>query len=237
MSKKKLLILYLLSKALCEFFKRGRLHKLSIQCHLKFIDNIFSNCFVDVKSGGLFNFAILDRFHLKFCKSFQNFKQWTPDPMVYGELGRYPIRSKKTRMISYWSKWISGEDTKCSVWLGLEIAAKIEGTLFVLKISKVVLNQSGFFFIFRWNKLHIARNDWKQKLNLYWLINSSKIGNPLPNIRHRHYRMYGEYMEKKKTTLTCFQKILIICIGFTYVITIYKKKVGVGSTYQENRNM
>ena len=39
----------------------------------------------------------------------------TPNCMVYGELGRYPLEIDiKVRMISYWSKLIQGKQSKLS---------------------------------------------------------------------------------------------------------------------------
>jgi hypothetical protein len=55
------------------------------------------------------------RIHLKFCKLLLHVKTSTPNFMVYGELGRYPIDIDiKVRMISYWSKLISGNQSKIS---------------------------------------------------------------------------------------------------------------------------
>jgi hypothetical protein len=46
---------------------------------------------------------VLERVHLKFCKIHLNLKSSTPNYMVYGELGRYPIDIDiKVRTISYW---------------------------------------------------------------------------------------------------------------------------------------
>ena len=58
---------------------------------------------------------IIERVHLKFCKLLLYVKTSTPNFMVYGELGRYPIDIDiKVRMISYWSKLILGNQSKIS---------------------------------------------------------------------------------------------------------------------------
>lgn len=63
--------------------------------------------------GGFSNIAIIERIHLKFCKLLLHLKQSTPDFMIYGELGRYPLEIQiKTRIISYWSRILTGKDTK-----------------------------------------------------------------------------------------------------------------------------
>jgi hypothetical protein len=52
---------------------------------------------------------IIERVHLTFCKLLLHVKTSTPNFMVYGELGRYPIDIDiKVRMISYWLKLILG---------------------------------------------------------------------------------------------------------------------------------
>jgi hypothetical protein len=50
---------------------------------------------------------IIERVHLKFCKLLLRLIVSTPNFMVYGELGKYPLEIDiKVRMISYWSKLI-----------------------------------------------------------------------------------------------------------------------------------
>ena len=58
---------------------------------------------------------IIERVHLKFCKLLLRLKVSTPNFMVYGELGRYPLEIDiKVRMISYWCKLIPGKQSKLS---------------------------------------------------------------------------------------------------------------------------
>ena len=58
---------------------------------------------------------IIERVHLKFCKLLLRQKVSTPNFMVYGELGWYPLDIDiKVRMISYWCKLIQGKQSKLS---------------------------------------------------------------------------------------------------------------------------
>jgi hypothetical protein len=53
---------------------------------------------------------ILEKVHLKFCKIILNLKATTPNCMIYGELGRYPLDIDiKPRNILYWSKLITAD--------------------------------------------------------------------------------------------------------------------------------
>ena len=46
---------------------------------------------MDLKSGGFSNLDTIERLHLKFCKYVLCVCKSTPNFMVYGELGRYPL--------------------------------------------------------------------------------------------------------------------------------------------------
>jgi hypothetical protein len=52
---------------------------------------------------------MLEKVHLKFCKMILNLKTSTPNYMIYGESGRYPVEIDiKIRIISFWAKIIRG---------------------------------------------------------------------------------------------------------------------------------
>lgn len=56
---------------------------------------------------------IIEQVHLKFLKYLLHMKKSTPNFMVYGESGRYPLDINiKTRIISYWCKLLKGGDDK-----------------------------------------------------------------------------------------------------------------------------
>lgn len=59
--------------------------------------------------------TILERVQLKFLKSIFGLKQSTPNVMIYGEFGVYPIEiDVKARMVSYWTKLIEPGSLKFS---------------------------------------------------------------------------------------------------------------------------
>ena len=45
----------------------------------------------DCEIWGFRNNDVLEKVHLKFCKTILNLKTSTPNYMIYGELGRYPV--------------------------------------------------------------------------------------------------------------------------------------------------
>jgi hypothetical protein len=53
------------------------------------------------KFGGFEDIQIMEKIHLKFCKRILNARLTTPNYMVYGELGRYPLEIRvNLRMVS-----------------------------------------------------------------------------------------------------------------------------------------
>jgi hypothetical protein len=61
---------------------------------IKLFDYFDINVFILLYGCEVWGFGkneVLERVHLKFCKIRLNLKSSTPNYMVYGELGRYPI--------------------------------------------------------------------------------------------------------------------------------------------------
>ena len=52
---------------------------------------------------------------IRFCKLLLKLKSSTPNYMIYGELGRFPIEIDiKIRMESFWARLLLGKETKLS---------------------------------------------------------------------------------------------------------------------------
>jgi hypothetical protein len=86
-----------------EVLGKGRIHNLSIKCQLDLFDKIVKP--ISLYGCEIWRFGkndIIERVHLTFCKLLLRLKVSTPNFMVYGELGSYPLEIDiKVRMISY----------------------------------------------------------------------------------------------------------------------------------------
>ena len=57
----------------------------------------------------------LEKIQLRFCKLLWKLKSSTPNYMIYGELGRFPIEIDiKIKMVSFWARLLLGKETKLS---------------------------------------------------------------------------------------------------------------------------
>jgi len=86
--------------------QKCRKHTLSIECQLDmFYKTILPILLYGSEIWGFENIDIIERVHLRFCKLILHLKQSTPNFMVYGELGRYPIPViLKVCMIRFWCR-------------------------------------------------------------------------------------------------------------------------------------
>ena len=65
---------------------------------------------------GYEHLKFIEQIHLKYRKRVLQVRNTTPNFMVLGKLGRYPIEVKfKLRMISFWSRLIQSESKLSSI--------------------------------------------------------------------------------------------------------------------------
>jgi hypothetical protein len=104
------------NKAMYEVLKKGRLHNLSVKGQYDLFDKIVKPILLyGCEIWGFSNIELLERVQLKFCKLLLNLKKSTPNCMVYGELGVYPLSvSVKVRMVNFGSKLVNGKESKLS---------------------------------------------------------------------------------------------------------------------------
>ena len=97
-----------------DILNKGRVHNLSVSCQLDLFDKIIIPMLTyGSEIWGYENIDILEKLHVKFCKLLLNLKTSTPNFMLYGELGRYPLNiTVKLKKFSFWSKLIDGKQAK-----------------------------------------------------------------------------------------------------------------------------
>ena len=104
---------------------------------------------------GFENTAIIDNFYLKSLKQLLGLRKTTPNYMIYGELGKYPIAVKiKMRMLKYIIKLMEGEGNKLSeIIFTVMMKDDEEGITYkMINGIKSILNNTGLTYLV--NQLH-----------------------------------------------------------------------------------
>ena len=103
-------------KAMYGAIAKCREHNLSMECKFDIFDKAIKPVILyGCEVWGFCNYKLLEQLHLKFCKHVLGLKSSTPNFMVYGELGRFPINiDVKVRMVGYWAKVIDRSKNKLS---------------------------------------------------------------------------------------------------------------------------
>ena len=109
------------NKALYSLYRKLRNTSIPIEIQLKLFDALILPILTyAAEIWGFENIKNLEKMHLQFCKRVLKLRISTPNYMVYGELGRYPIEIHvKLRMISFWNKLLCNENKLSSIMIGL----------------------------------------------------------------------------------------------------------------------
>lgn len=101
-------------KAMYSIIRKIRLFNLPMEQQFDLFDKVVVPVLLYAcEIWGYENIDIIEKIHLKFLKYILCMKSSTPSYMVYGESGRYPLYvTVYSRMISYWTKMIQGQDNK-----------------------------------------------------------------------------------------------------------------------------
>ena len=114
------------SRAMFALLKKARSLNLDIDTQLHLFDStVLPILLYGCEVWGFSNIDMVEKLHLRFCKYLLKVKKSTPNVMVYGELGRQPIRNIIiSRMLNFWLKIQLSEKIKLSsllykVWFEL----------------------------------------------------------------------------------------------------------------------
>ena len=102
-------------KSLYCLYKKNQNICIPIDLQLKLFDSLVSPILTySSEVWGFENKDSLERLHLQFCKTILKVRNSTPNYMVYGELGRFPLEIIiKRKMIMFWNS-LQTEKTKLS---------------------------------------------------------------------------------------------------------------------------
>ena len=189
-------------KAMYEVLKKGRLHNLSIKCQYDLFDKIVKPTLLyGCELWGFTNLDIIERVHLKFCKLLLNLKKSTPNYMVYGELGAYPMSvSIKLRIVNYWSKLVDiDNNNKLSSVLYKYSFLKLSRDrcqMPWLKAVKEILDNCGFSYI--WMNQNNINTKWLSlaiKQNLCDQFQQKWRSDIEDSSKGVHYRLFKDNLE------------------------------------------
>ena len=104
------------SKAMFSLLAKCRKHNFPIDIRLELFDRLVTPVMLYAcEVWGPTKMDVLEKLHLKFLKYTLKVKMSTCSNMVYGELGRYPLRIEvNKRVIGYWGSLLKGKETKFS---------------------------------------------------------------------------------------------------------------------------
>jgi hypothetical protein len=107
------------TKAMYFVLSKSKDNNFSVECKLKLFDSmVLPILLYGCEIWGYENTDIIESIHIKFLRHILPVKRGTPLFMLYGELGRKPLKYIiQQRMISFWARMVSGKRTKSSFLL------------------------------------------------------------------------------------------------------------------------
>ena len=103
-------------RAMYSLYKKSRSLHLPIDIQFNLFDRVVLPIMLYLcEVWGFSNLSPLESLHRKFCKMALKLRSSTPNIMIYGETGRFPLEVLvKMRMTNYWSRIVLGKKEKLS---------------------------------------------------------------------------------------------------------------------------
>ena len=190
---------------------KSRVHSLSIDCIMELFDRILLPIVTyGCEVWGFSNIDLLERFHLKFCKYILKIRRTSPNFMVYGELGRYPISVDiKVRTIMYWANLVQPKREKLPSKLYM-LAVKFD--LPWVKNVKKIFDDCGLSYI--WNNQSFVNRNWLKShvkmilMDQYKQFWNGEVFNSPKGLNYRIFKNELEY-ERYLDVLSTNDRILL----------------------------
>ena len=105
------------NKALYALYGKIRNLAIPIDVRLKLFDSLITPIFVySCEVLGFENKQGIEKMHLQYCKRILNLRSSTPNFMVYGEIGRFPVEIViKLRMATFWNNMLCNNNKLSSI--------------------------------------------------------------------------------------------------------------------------
>ncbi|OWF46235.1 RNA-directed DNA polymerase from mobile element jockey [Mizuhopecten yessoensis] len=137
-------------KSVFAVYKKLRNISLPVDLQLKIFDSLIMPVLLySSEIWGFENTNIIEKIHLQFCKYILNVRKSTPNFIVYGELGRYPLDIEiKCRIIVFWHKLITSSKLSSTIYK-LMYTLHENGTMLFkwLAYVKDIFSQTGLNYV------------------------------------------------------------------------------------------
>ena len=164
---------------------------LPIDCQLRIFDStIVPILLYSSEIWGFGNNQNIEQIQLTFLKDLLKLRKSTPLPMIYGELGVFPLDIKiKTKMLSFWATLITGK------------ASKISATLYRFMLHETVMHG----YKFKW-LTDIVDTLNKLGMGNYWL--NQNIMNKNAFVHSVSKRLKDQYRQIWNDNLNVYPKCI-----------------------------
>lgn len=215
-------------KSMYALYKKIKNISIPVDLQLKLFDSLVAPVLLYASEiWGFENKNSIEKVQLQFCKSILKVRSSTPNFLVYGELGRFPLETiVKQKMILFWNSLLTDSNKLSHIMYKLML--KVHETRPVkfkwVSYTKSILDDCGLSFI--WNdQIPISRlllkSIVRQKLNDQFIQNwSSQINN---TSRGKFYSLFKEEFQLESYLLklnTCdrIQISKLRCSNFKFPI-------------------